>query len=218
MKNRITWLKALIVSACVAHFTYLIVAVFTDDLGPNPIESLTHVTGEWGLRLLLLTLAITPLRRLLHWNSLARFRRLLGLCSFVYICAHFAIFLVFDHFFDWLAIINDIFEHPYISVGFIAFILMLPLAITSVNSLQRKMGKSWLSLHKSVYLVGILAIIHYWWLVKADVLLPLVYGAILACLFLIRGYFFIKKRWPLWLSKRLSKRLSKSLSGVSLRG
>ncbi len=197
MKIFIPWIKALVILACVLHFTYLFYAVFSERLGPNPIEVLTHTTGEWGLRLLLLTLAITPLRRLFRWNWLVSFRRLLGLCSFSYIVAHFAIFLVFDHFFDWLSMIEDIVERPYITVGFIAFVLMVPLAITSLSVLQRKMGKYWGRLHQLVYVVGLLAIVHYWWLVKADILPPLIYGTLLVLLLLVRVHYFSVKRWGL---------------------
>lgn len=191
--SSIFWAKALVHGACALYIAYLVYGLFFGDLGPNPIETLTHLTGEWGLRLLLLTLAITPLRKLFHWNVLARFRRLLGLWSFVYIFLHLAIFLVFDHFFDWYGIVEDIIERPYITVGFVAFVLMVPLAVTSVSALQRKMGKSWLQLHRLVYLVGILGVVHYWWLVKADILVPLIYGIILAVLLLIRIGFSLKK-------------------------
>lgn len=198
MKLIITAVKALIILICAAHFTYLSVAVVNDSLGPNPIEVLTHVTGEWGLRLLLVTLAITPLRRILHWNVLMRFRRLLGVCSFVYILAHFSIFLVFDHFFDWLSILEDIIERPYITVGFIAFVLMFLLAITSFAYLQKKMGKYWIKLHQSVYIIAVLGVLHYWWLVKADVLLPAIYAAVVLLLFGVRVYFLAQKRKWLW--------------------
>jgi sulfoxide reductase heme-binding subunit YedZ len=194
MKHSITLIKAMIILACVSHFVYLAVSVVNNTLGANPIEVLTHVTGEWGLRLLLITLAITPLRRLLGWNRLMRFRRLLGVCSFTYILAHFAIFLIFDHLFDVLSIIDDIVERPYITVGFIAFVMMVPLAVTSLSVLQRKMGKYWVKLHQLVYVVAILAVVHYWWLVKADILLPAIYAAIVFLLLAIRLYYFADKK------------------------
>jgi sulfoxide reductase heme-binding subunit YedZ len=194
MKYKIAMIKAAIILLCGAHVGYLIFALFDGRLGANPVETLTHVTGEWGLRVLLLTLAITPLRRLFRWNSLVRFRRLLGMVSFVYVLAHVAIFLVFDHFFDMTAIIDDIVERPYITVGFLAFVGMLPLAITSLSILQRKMGKHWVSLHRMVYLVAILAVVHYWWLVKADVFLPAIYALILLLLLTVRMYFFKRKK------------------------
>jgi methionine sulfoxide reductase heme-binding subunit len=203
MKHKILLSKIGIVLGVILHFAYLIYATANNTLGPNPIESLTHITGEWGLYFLLLSLLITPLRRLFHWNSVVRFRRLLGLCSFVYILVHFAIFLVFDHFFDWHSIISDIVERPYITVGFIAFVLMLPLAATSLNYWQRTLGKRWVTLHQLVYIVGLLAIVHYWWLVKADIFWPLVYGVVLSVLYLVRLYFFMVKR--AWFRGALSR-------------
>lgn len=194
MKLNVTLVKAVLIALCCFHFMYLIFALLNQRLGENPIEALTHITGEWGLRLLIATLAITPLRRLFHWNSLARFRRLLGVCSFVYLLAHFLIFLVFDHFFDILSIVEDIVERPYITVGFLAFVGMLPLAITSLSALQRKMGKYWVQLHRLVYGIVVLAVLHYWWLVKADVLLPAIYAVIVLMLFAVRIYFFTKKK------------------------
>ena len=191
----ITLIKAALILLCGAHFSYLVIALLNNGLGANPVETLTHETGEWGLRLLLVTLAITPLRRMFGWNRLIRFRRLLGVISFVYVLAHISIFLVFDHFFDIASIIEDIFERPYITVGFIAFVGMLPLAITSLPALQRKMGKYWVPLHRTVYIVAILAVVHYWWLVKADVLLPALYALILLVFLLVRIYFsFYQKR------------------------
>lgn len=194
MKKVVSGIKALIIILCCLHIVYLTYALMTDGLGVNPIETLTHITGEWGLRLLLLTLAITPLRRLFHWNVLIRFRRLLGVCSFVYISAHFLTYVVFDYFFDWLAIVEDIVEHAYIAVGFLAFMLMVPLAVTSMDSLQRKMGRYWGKLHQLTYLIAVLAIVHYWWLVKADIRLPLTYGLILLSLLMVRVYFYRHKK------------------------
>jgi sulfoxide reductase heme-binding subunit YedZ len=194
--NKVSFFKWLLILLCVSHFVYLTLGTFYGWLGANPVETLTHVTGEWGLRLLWITLAVTPLRRLFHWNFLLRYRRILGVCSFVYISAHLSIFLVFDHFFDWLSIIDDIIERPYITVGFAAYVLMVPLAITSLNYWQKKMGKAWFTLHRSVYVVGGLAVIHYWWLVKADVLEPLVYAIILLALLGLRGFFSWQKKKP----------------------
>ncbi len=180
---------------CISHFAYLTFGVIENTLGANPIEVLTHSTGEWGLRLLLVTLAITPCRRLFGWNSLLKFRRFLGLWSFFYILCHFLIFIIFDHLLDIKSIVEDIIDRPYISFGFASFILLLPLAVTSFAFLQRKMGKAWLRLHQLVYVAAILGVVHFWWLVKADVAEPLIYGAILLLLLLIRLRFFYKKRY-----------------------
>lgn len=195
LSYRIIIAKTFIHVALISHLLSLVYGLLNRGLGVNLIETLTHVTGEWGLRLLLITLAITPIRRLLHWNSLLRFRRLLGLWSFVYISLHFLIFLVFDHYFDWLAIFEDIIDRPYISVGFAAFLLMIPLTITSVSALQRKMGRSWMRLHQLVYVVAVLAVVHFLWLVKSDLLEPLVYGAVLFVLLSVRLFFFGRKKW-----------------------
>lgn len=192
--NKTAIIKWLLVLLCISHFVYLALGTAYGWLGVNPVETLTHVTGEWGLRLLWISLAITPLRRLFRWNVLQKFRRLLGVCSFVYITAHLSIFLVFDHFFDWLSIIDDIVERPYITVGFVAYVLMVPLAMTSLNYWQKKMGKTWFTLHRTVYVVGVLAVVHYWWLVKADVLAPLVYAIILLMLLGVRVFFVWQKK------------------------
>lgn len=192
--NKTAIIKWLLVLLCISHFVYLALGTAYGWLGVNPVETLTHVTGEWGLRLLWISLAITPLRRLFRWNVLQKFRRLLGVCGFVYITAHLSIFLVFDHFFDWLSIIDDIVERPYITVGFVAYVLMVPLAMTSLNYWQKKMGKTWFTLHRTVYVVGVLAVVHYWWLVKADVLAPLVYAIILLMLLGVRVFFVWQKK------------------------
>lgn len=190
----VTWLKYLIVLACAVHTAYLLYGLFVGSLGVNPIETLTHTTGEWALYWLLASLAVTPLRRLLHWNWLIRLRRVMGLCCFYYALLHFFVYLVFDHLFDWVGIWEDIVERPYITVGFGAFFILLPLAITSVDSMQRRLGRYWIRLHQLVYPAAIMVIIHYWWLVKSDILWPLVYGIILSLLFVVRVYFFLRKR------------------------
>jgi len=168
--------------------------LFFDYLGSNPVEFITHATGEWGLYFLLLSLAVTPLRRHYHLNFLLKLRRFLGLWSFAFIFLHFFIFIFFDHFFNLHSIVEDIVERPYIAVGFVGLVTMIPLAITSFKALQRKMGKRWFILHRSVYLVSILGIIHYWWLVKADILWPFIFALILAGLLGDRLYWFYHKR------------------------
>lgn len=194
ISKKVAAVKTIIVLLIAGHFTYLVYATLEGGLGANPIEALTHTTGEWGLNLLVMSLAITPLRRWLHWNVLMRFRRLLGVASFIYLLAHFLIFLVFDHLFDLHTILEDIIERPYITVGFLGFILMIPLAITSFSVIQRKMGKHWVMLHKLAYGVAVLAVVHYWWLVKADVLIPAIYAIIIGGLLGTRVYFSMVKR------------------------
>lgn len=192
--KRITLAKVLINGLLGAYLCYFVIGLFAGYLGPNPVEVITHATGEWSLRILLVTLAITPLRRHFHWNSLMKFRRFLGLWSFAYLCFHLLTFLLFDHFFYWPSILDDIIERPYITVGFAGFMLMVPLAITSFKYLQRRMGKRWVTLHRLVYLIAILGIVHYWWLVKADILEPVIYSVVLALLLADRVYWLIKKR------------------------
>lgn len=153
-----------------------------DQLGVNPVETLSHRTGDWSLRFLLLTLAVTPLRRLTGWNSLQKFRRMLGLFSFFYVCLHFGVYLVFDQFFDWRAIVEDIAKRPYITVGFTGWLLLVPLAVTSTNGMIKRLGRNWRRLHRLVYLIGVLGVLHYLWLVKADITEPLIYAGVLAAL------------------------------------
>ena len=161
------------------------------ELGANPVETLSHRTGDWSLRFLLLTLAITPARRLTGWNRLQQFRRMLGLFAFFYVSLHLAVYLIFDQFFDWSAIAADVVKRPYLTVGFAAFLLLIPLAITSTRGMMKRLGKNWQRLHRLVYLIAVLGVLHYAWLVKADLSEPLLYGGVLAMLL---GY----RRWRRW--------------------
>lgn len=191
--SRWAWYKLLFSCLALGYVIYLIMGLFAGYLGPNPVEVFSHKTGEWGLYLLLLTLAITPLRRHFHWNRLAQFRRFMGLWSFAFIVLHFLAYIIFDHSLILASIIDDVIERPYITFGFMAFLLMLPLAITSFKRLQKAMGKRWLKLHQSVYLVAILGIIHYLFLVKADYLQPLLLAVVLALLLASRVYWYWRK-------------------------
>jgi sulfoxide reductase heme-binding subunit YedZ len=163
------------------------------ELGANPIQTITHHTGDWSLRFLLITLSITPLRRLSGWNWLLRFRRMLGLFAFLYASLHFGTYLVLDQFFDFQAIAEDIIKRPYITVGFAAFLLLIPLAVTSTNAMVKRLGgRNWQRLHRLVYLIAILGVLHYLWLVKGDFLKPLNYAGILAILFSYRIWFYYR--------------------------
>jgi methionine sulfoxide reductase heme-binding subunit len=165
----------------------LIAAIFMEELGANPVEKLTHETGEWALRILILTLLITPLRRLSGWNWLIRLRRMCGLYAFFYAALHFTVYLWLDQFFDLSAIVEDIVKRPYITVGFTAVVLMVPLAITSMDSMVRRLGgKRWRNLHRLAYVCGLLGCLHYLWLVKADLTEPLIYTAVLVVALLAR--------------------------------
>jgi sulfoxide reductase heme-binding subunit YedZ len=151
----------------------------TDNLGANPVETITHQTGLWALRLLLLTLAITPLCRLTGINEFVRLRRMTGLYSFFYALLHFATYAVLDHSLDLAAILADVVKRPYVTVGFSAFVLLIPLAATSHNRIIRLLGgKRWKRLHRLVYLCALGGVLHYLWLVKADTLSPLFYLAL----------------------------------------
>lgn len=193
--RRISSIKALLFVLCLIPAARLALGWQADTLGANPVETLTRDSGEWALRFLLLTLTVTPLRRLsgLHW--LLRLRRMLGLYAFAYAAAHFALYLWLDQFFDWGAIARDILERPFISVGFAAFVLLLPLAATSnAFAIGRLGGRRWQALHRAVYGIAILAVMHFWWLVKADLREPLLYAAILAVLLGLRAWWREQER------------------------
>lgn len=147
---------------------------------------MTHFTGDWALRFLLLALAVTPLRRLLGWNALIRHRRTFGLLAFFYASLHFLTWVGLDHFFAWRAMVEDVVERPYVTAGFTAFVCMLPLAITSTRGWVRRLGRRWSQLHRLAYVAAAAATVHYYWLVKADVRAPLAYAAVLAVLLALR--------------------------------
>jgi sulfoxide reductase heme-binding subunit YedZ len=156
---------------------------FPDWLGANPAEFITRATGDWTLRFLLITLAVTPLRKLIGWNWLARLRRMLGLYAFFYGVVHLSSYVSFDHVFDVMEILRDIVKRPFITVGFTALVLLIPLAITSTNAMVRRLGaKRWLALHRLVYVIAPLGVLHFWWMVKRDITEPAVYAAILTVL------------------------------------
>ena len=151
-------------------------------LGADPVAEIEHRLGLWALRLLLATLAITPLRQLTGQPVLVRFRRMLGLYAFAYATLHFSAYLVLDLRGYWAIVFEEIAKRPYITVGFAAWLLLVPLAVTSTKGWIRRLGRNWARLHKLVYLVGVLAVLHFWWIVKTDVREPLLYAAILAVL------------------------------------
>ncbi len=180
------WVHPLFVATTGLPALALVVAALRDDLGANPIETVTHVTGEWALRFLLVCLAATPIRRLTGWHDVVRLRRSAGLASFAYASAHLATWVGLDHFFAWADIVEDVFERPWVTVGSVAWLGMLPLAITSTRRWIRRLGRRWILLHRLVYVSAGCAILHYLWLVKADSTAPLVHGAILALLLALR--------------------------------
>jgi sulfoxide reductase heme-binding subunit YedZ len=172
---------------------------FQDRLGANPIEFITRSTGDWTLYLLCITLAVTPLRRLSGWNWLVRLRRMLGLFVFFYACLHFTTFIWFDHFFDLQAMWKDIVKRPFITVGFSAFVLLIPLAVTSTHAMVRRLGRHWQRLHRLIYVVAVLGILHFWWMRagKHNFAQPILMGSIVALLLgfrLVYWYRFQRKQ------------------------
>lgn len=170
----------------------LLYQALNNQLGADPVAELTRGTGEWALRLLLLSLAMTPLRLILKKSWPIRFRRLIGLYAFFYACLHFSVYLFLDLGSYWSQIGADIIKRPFITVGFTAWLLLIPLAVTSNQWMMRKLKKNWLKLHKLVYIIGILGVVHYYWLVKSDVREPLMYAGILLLLFGIRFWYRVK--------------------------
>ncbi len=160
--------------------------IATGRLGPNPVEFMEHHLGEWALRLLLVTLAMTPLQRLTGRGEFIRIRRLLGLWAFVYVCLHLLVYLTFDLGFSPAQLADDVVKRTYITLGFAAFLLLLPLAITSTAGWQRRLRRRWKSLHRLIYPAAMLAVLHYLWLVKSDLRAPLTYLAILVLLLALR--------------------------------
>jgi sulfoxide reductase heme-binding subunit YedZ len=169
--------------AALVPLAVLVYRAVNNDLGANPIETINRFTGDWVLRFLLMTLAVTPLRRLSGWNVLLRYRRMLGLFAFFYVCLHFLSYVWIDQNFVIADIVKDVIKRPYITVGFTCFLLLIPLAVTSTRAMIQRLGaQRWLRLHRLVYFVGVGGVVHYLCLVKSDISEPLLYGAILALL------------------------------------
>lgn len=181
--------KAVVFGLCLLPFLHVVAATFGVagmSLGANPVEEIIHTMGQWGLRLLLVTLAVTPLRIITGISWPLRLRRMLGLFSFFYILMHFIAYALIDQRLDFAAIYEDIVERPYITLGITALLLMLPLAATSTNRMMKRLGRRWQQLHRLIYAIAILGTWHFYWQVKKDLLEPLVYAAILAVLLGIR--------------------------------
>jgi sulfoxide reductase heme-binding subunit YedZ len=155
-------------------------------LGANPIEELLHEMGRWGLKFILIGLAVTPLRRLTGWNWLIRFRRMLGLFAFFYVLLHFLVYAVLDQGLEMSLVLEDILKRPYITLGMAGLVLLIPLALTSTRGMMRRLGKAWLKLHKLVYVIAVLGVWHFYWQVKLDTLEALVYALILVVLLALR--------------------------------
>lgn len=190
------WTKVAVFLLCLVPLGGLVWRGFHNGLGANPVEFIQLTTGDWTLRFLVFTLGITPFRKLLNLPDLIRFRRMLGLFAFSYLCVHFLTYLVLDQSLDPAAIWKDVAKRPFITVGFLGFLLLLPLAITSTAGWIRRLGgKRWQMLHRAIYLAAVCGVIHYYWKVKSDVRMPLFYGALVGTLLLWRlGDWFFKRR------------------------
>jgi sulfoxide reductase heme-binding subunit YedZ len=181
------WSKPLVFLLCLIPLGLLGWRALHGDLTANPIEFITHATGDWTLRFLIITLCVSPLRKIFRLPELIRFRRMLGLFAFFYACLHFTTYIWLDKFFDFSEMWKDIAKRKYITVGFTAFVLLIPLAITSTAGMIRRLGgKRWQALHRLIYVSATLGVIHYYWLVKSAVIKPLTYGAIVTVLLLWR--------------------------------
>ena len=186
-------IKPILFLLCLIPFGQLVFGAFNESLGVNPVETLTHETGQWALRFLLITLFVTPLRRLTKMHWLIKVRRMLGLYAFFYAVLHFITYIWLDQFFDWLEILADIPKRPFITIGFVSFVLLISLALTSTSAMQRRLKKKWLTLHKLVYVIPMLVIVHFLWSLKADYSEPMIYTFVFLGLMLMR-FFHDKKK------------------------
>jgi methionine sulfoxide reductase heme-binding subunit len=189
MTRELRVIKTVVFCACLVPFVLLVLRAFEIgglDLGADPAAEVLKTCGMTGLNLLMLTLCVTPIRRSTGLNRLVTLRRMLGVFSFFYLCLHFLTYIGLYIQFDWRMLLDDIGMRPYITVGFTALMLMVPLAVTSTNGFQRRLGRRWVKLHRLVYVIAILAVVHYWWQVKLDVSDPLLYVVLLAALFSAR--------------------------------
>ena len=180
---RIRWSKVLVFLLCLAPLFRLAWRVWNQDVTANPTEFIQHFTGDWAIRLIVATLAVTPLRKLLGVPGLIRFRRMIGLFAFFYACLHVLTYLWLDKLFDFPAMLKDVGRRPFITAGFAAFVCLVPLALTSTAGWIRRLGgKRWQRLHSLIYVTAIAAVVHYYWLVKSDIRLPMLYGTLVALL------------------------------------
>jgi sulfoxide reductase heme-binding subunit YedZ len=192
------WSKPVVFLLCLLPLAALGWRALHGELTANPIEFITHATGDWTLRFLVIALCVTPFRKILHLPELIRFRRMLGLFAFFYACLHFTTYIWLDKFFDLSEMWKDIAKRKYITVGFTAFLLLIPLAVTSTAGWIRRLGgKRWQRLHRLIYFSAALGVIHYYWLVKSAVIRPLTYGAIVAVLLLWRLFASLSRKTQL---------------------
>jgi len=188
-KKQIAWIKVGLFAAALIPLARLVWLGFHDDLTANPIEFVERSLGTWALVILMITLSMTPIKLLTGMTWQIQLRRMMGLFMFFYACLHFLTYIWLDHSFDWMEIVKDIAKHPYVLVGFSAFVFSIPLAITSNNAMVRRLRERWKQLHQLVYVIAILGVVHFWWLVKKDIREPLFYALVLAVLLGIRLYY-----------------------------
>ena len=203
---KVSRIKPWVFAACLIPLGLLVWRGFSGGLTANPIEYITHRTGDWTLRFLLLSLAVTPVRKLVGWAWLASFRRMLGLFAFFYATLHFSTYLVLDFFFALDLILEDIVERRYVTAGFFGFVSLIPLALTSTKGMIRRLGgERWRRLHRLVYVAAAAGVVHYLWLVKIDIIPPLAYGAVLTVLLGLRLWFrFAARRGRSYIAPRVS--------------
>jgi sulfoxide reductase heme-binding subunit YedZ len=192
--NRRRLLTFAVVACGLTPLVLLGIDALRGALGANPIEKVQHVTGGWALRFLLLTLCVTPLRRLCGWSWLAPQRRTLGLLCFAWASLHLSVWVGLDLYFDWGAVFEDIADRPYITVGFAGFVCLVPLALTSTRGSVRRLGRRWALLHRLAYVAGALGVVHFLWLVKADLREPLIYACALGLLLAVRVFWALRRR------------------------
>jgi len=194
---QIKTLKLTIFSLSSLPLIFMIAGFINDSLGANPIENLMELSGQATLYFILLTLTISPLSQILNYHSLIKIRRMLGLFCYLYASTHFAIYIALEQWFDLSLIIEDIKERPFITIGVINLILLTPLALTSTDAMRARLQTNWLKIHKLIYLISILAIIHYWWSAKADLIMPVMSAVVLTFLLAYRLFRYLQMR-KLW--------------------
>jgi methionine sulfoxide reductase heme-binding subunit len=189
------WTKVAVFASCLVPLGILVREGFTGGLGANPVEFIEHATGDWTLRFLAITLAITPLRKLLGLPLLIRYRRMVGLFAFFYGCLHFSTYLIFDQMLSLSEMWQDVMKRRYITLGFTGFVLLVPLAVTSTAGWIRRLGgRRWQRLHQAIYVTAVAGVIHYYWLVKSDVRQPLLYAGIIGLLLAWRLFNWMRQR------------------------
>lgn len=187
-------IKPIVFVVALIPFAVLLLRIIQNDLGPDPVQELSLETGEWTLRFLIIALALTPLRRITNQVQFARNRRMLGLFALFYATLHFLVWIVFLLEFRWFAILEEIIERPYITVGFSAYLILLALGLTSPKFMLRKLGKNWKRLHKLVYLAAILGILHLLWILRLDIGPAVFYGALVSLLLGYRLWFYLRAK------------------------